>query len=267
MYGYYQHPNAIIRGKKRYYGTGGVILKTLRRFVSSIRSLKRFRLNNLLLESDGDIGACLDELMGTSGETLEYLEILNYTSHIIPLYNIGLFPNLRTLTISSHSLNDDVLLLFANHLLLLSRINIVQDELAIPCRYSDSVWIEIQTILTESKRSWYIQMCTKGKCKAEPFWPGHPAPVRAIVYNTRTTKIVQPSIYACTEQYSRTLEVYVSPSLARSRAEGKRKKNTTVSGSFAIDVPIVYPSVVSRSSGYGLHQSGEKCPLSAHLSH
>lgn len=210
MYGYFQHPNAIIRGKKRYYGTGGVILKTLRHFIASVRSLKHFTLNNLLLESSNDIGACLEELMGTSSETLEYLQILNYTSQIIPLYNIGLFSNLRRITISSHSLNDEVLLLFANHLCLLSCLNIVHDELTIPCRYSDDTWTEIETILYENKRSWHIKISTRGKCKTEPFWPSSPAPVRTIVYDTRTTKVIQSSIYACTEQYSKTLESYVS---------------------------------------------------------
>jgi hypothetical protein len=207
---YYQQPNAFIRGKKRYYGTGGVILQTLRRFISSIRHLKRFHLNNLLLESNSDIGACLNELLENSCETLEYLEILNYTSHIIPLYIIGLFPKLNSIIISSHSLSDDVLLLFANHLIYLRRLNIVQDELTIPCRYSDSVWTEIDSILRDNKRQWFIRMITKGKCKNEPFWPGSPAPVRAIVYDTCSIKVIQTSIYTCMEQYSDTLETYVS---------------------------------------------------------
>ena len=206
---YFQHPNAFIRGKKRYYGTGGVILQTLRRFISSVRGLRRFHLNNLLLESDSDVGACLDELLENSGETLEYLEILNYTSHILPLYIVGLFVNLKTVVISPHSLSDDVLLLFANHLVSLRRLTIIQDELTILCRYSDTVWTEIETICKENKRSWHIEMFTKGKCKSEPYWPANPAPVRAIVYDTRTIKVVQSSIYTCMEQYSRTLEVYV----------------------------------------------------------
>jgi hypothetical protein len=207
---YYQHPNAFIRGKKRYYGTGGIILQTLRRFISSIRGLKRFHLNNLLLESDSDIGACLDELLENSCETLEYLEILNYTSHITALYIVGLFTNLNSLSISSHSLSDDVLLLFANHLIHLYRLNIIQDELTIPCRYSDSVWIEIENILKENKRKWFMRMITKGKCKSEPFWPSSPAPIRAIIYDTSSIKVVQNSIYTCMEQYSKTLETYVS---------------------------------------------------------
>lgn len=210
---YYQHPNAFIRGKKRYYGTGGMILQTLRRFISSIRSLKRFRLNNLLLESDHDIGACLDELLTNSCETLEYLEILNYTSHIIPLYNVGLFVNLQTLSISSHSLDDNVLLLFANHLIHLYHLNIIHDELTIPCRYSESIWTDIDIILKENKRKWSIRMIIQGKCKTEPFWPFNPAPVQAIIYDTRTIKVVQNSIYTCMEQYSKNMEIYVRESL------------------------------------------------------
>lgn len=206
----YQQANAIIRGKKRYYGTGGNILQTLRRFVSSIRGLKRFYLNNLLLSSSSDIGACLDELLENSCETLEHLEILNYTSDIIPLYIVGLFSNLYSLSISSHSLSDDVLLLFANHLTNLNRLNIIQDELTIPCRYSDTVWVEISIILRENKRQWFIRMVTKGKCKVEPFWPTHPAPVGAIVYDTRSIRASKSSIYTCMEQYSKSLEIYVS---------------------------------------------------------
>jgi hypothetical protein len=53
-------------------------------------------------------------------------------------------------------------------------------------------------------------MMIKGKCKSEPFWPNSPAPVGAIVYDTRAIKVVQNSIYACMEQYSKTLETYVS---------------------------------------------------------
>lgn len=208
---YYQHPNAFIRGKKRYYGTGGVILQTLRRFISSLRGLKRFHLNNLLLESSQDIGACLEEVLANSYETLEYIEILNYTSHITPLYNIGLFVNLNTILISSHSLDDGVLLLFANHLIHLYRLSIIQDELTIPCRYSDSVWTEIAMILKENQRKWIIQMISKGKCKNEPLWPSSPAPVRAIIYDTRSIRVVQNSIYSCMEQYSKTMEIYVSP--------------------------------------------------------
>ncbi|CAF0952922.1 unnamed protein product [Rotaria sp. Silwood1] len=205
---YYQQPNVFISGKKRYYGTGGIILQTLRRFISSIRCLKRFHLNNLLLESNSDIGACLDELLENSCETLEYIEILNYTSQIIPLYIVGLFTNLYIISISSHSLNDDVLLLFANHLIHLHRLNIIQDELTIPCRYSDSIWTEIDIILRENKREWCIRMITNGKCKNEPFWLTKPAPVRAIVYDTSLIRVVQTSIYTCMEQYSKTLEIY-----------------------------------------------------------
>lgn len=207
---YYQHPNAFIRGNKHYYGTGGMILQTLRRFISSVRRLKRFTLNNLLLESNSDIGACLEELLENSSETLESMEILNYTSHITALYNVGLFSNLNTLSISSHSLSDDVLLLFANHLLHLYRLNIVQDELTIPCRYSDAVWTEIESILKENKRKWFVRMITKGKCKSEPLWPSYPAPIRAIVYDTLKIKIVRSSLYTCMENYSKTLEIYVS---------------------------------------------------------
>ncbi|CAF0989096.1 unnamed protein product [Adineta steineri] len=205
---YYQESNVFIRGKKRYYGTGGVILQTLRRFISSIRCLKRFHLNNLFLGSDSDIGACLDELIEHSCETLQYIEILNYTSHTIPLYIVGLFSNLNTISISSHSLDENVLLLFANHLTHLYRLNIVQDELTTPCRYPDTVWSEIEIILRENKRQWFIQMSTQGKCKCEPYWPGSPAPVRAIVYNTCSIKVDKTSIYTCMEQYKTTLETY-----------------------------------------------------------
>jgi hypothetical protein len=207
---YFQQPSAFIRGNKRYYGTGGVILQTLRRFISSIHGLKCFRLNNLLLESKSDIGACLDELLENSSETLEYLEVLNYTTEIIPLYLVGLFANLRTVSISSHSLNDDVLLLFANHLLYLTHLNIVQDELTTPCQYSDHIWIDILSILQETKRTWFIRMSIKGKCNCEPFWLGHHAPVQAIVYDTCSVRIVQTSIYTCMEQYRKTLQIYVS---------------------------------------------------------
>ncbi|UJR08850.1 hypothetical protein I4U23_013105 [Adineta vaga] len=205
---YYQYPNAFIRGNKRYYGTGGIILQTLRRFISLIRSLKRFRLNNLLLELNSDIGACLDEVLENSCETLEYIEVLNYTSHITPLYTVGLFPNLHTVSISSHSLDDNVLLLFANHLIYLRRLDIVQDELTILHRYRDSVWTEIETILKDNKRKWCIRMITKGKCKDEPIWPQNPAPIRAILYDTCSIKVVQTSIYTCMEQFNTTLETY-----------------------------------------------------------
>ena len=211
---YFQHPNAFIRGNKRYYGTGGVILQTLRRFLSSVHGLKRFQLNNLLLESDSDIGACLDELLENSCDSLEHIEILNYTSHVIPLYLVGLFVNLKSVSISSHSLNDDVLLLFANHLIRLSRLNIVQDELTIACRYSESVWTDIAGILRENQRTWFVQMLTRGKCKTEPFWPTSPAPVRGIVYDTNSIRVVHTSIYTCMEQYGRTLETYVSQRMA-----------------------------------------------------
>jgi len=210
MNAYFQHPNAFIRGNKHYYGTGGVILQTLRRFISSIHNLKRFHLNNLLLDTSSDIGACLEELLVNSCETLEYIEVLNYTSHIIPLYTVGLFPNLQTISISSHSLNEDVLLLFANHLVHLSRLIIVHDELTIPCRYADQIWFDIEQILRETKRQWFIKMLTNGKCKAEPFWPVHPAPICSIVYETTSIKIVQNSIYTCMEQYKDSLEIYVS---------------------------------------------------------
>ncbi|CAF4457618.1 unnamed protein product, partial [Adineta steineri] len=118
--------------------------------------------------------------------------------------------NLNTISISSHSLDENVLLLFANHLIHLYRLNIVQDELTTPCRYPDSVWSEIEIILRENKRQWLIQMSTQGKCKCEPYWPGSPAPVRAIVYNTCSIKVDKTSIYTCMEQYKTTLETYVS---------------------------------------------------------
>ena len=240
---YFQHPNAFIRGNKRYYGTGGVILQTLRRFLSSVHGLKRFQLNNLLLESDTDIGACLDELLENSCATLEHIEILNYTSHVIPLYLVGLFVNLKSISISSHSLNDDVLLLFANHLIHLSCLNIIQDELTIPCRYSESVWTDIAAILRDNQRTWFMQMLTRGKCKAEPFWPTCPAPVRGIVYDTSWIRVVHTSIYTCMEQYSRTLETYVSPTFA----SVERDHDEIPLGSPEIDVSCPRTTALSRT--------------------
>jgi hypothetical protein len=250
LHAFYQYPSAIIRGKKRYYGTGGVILQTLRRFISSIRCLKRFSLNNLLLETNSDIGACLDELLQNSCETLEHIEILNYTSHIIPLYTIGLFSNLHSISISPHSLADDVLLLFANHLIHLYRLNIIHDELSIPCRYSDSVWIEIDSILRENQRQWFIRMVTRGKCKTEPFWPGSPAPIRAIVYDTRSVKVVHTSIYTCMEQYSKTLEIYVSDKVNQIKwlvTAQRYKPRFFVLGASQINVSRVYPTFIFRT--------------------
>ncbi|CAF0810947.1 unnamed protein product [Adineta ricciae] len=208
LHAYNEYPNAFIRGNKRYYGTGGTILNKLRKFISSVRSLKRFHLNDLFLASDFDIGACLEELLVNSGETLEYIEVLNYTSYVIPLYTVGLFPNLHTISISPHSLDDGVLLLFANHLIYLRRLDIVHDELTISHRYRDSVWNEIEEILKESKRRWNIRMITKGKCKEEPLWPQGSAPIQSIIYNTCSVKVVQTSIYTCMEQFSATLEIY-----------------------------------------------------------
>lgn len=205
----FQHPNAFIRGNKRYYGTGGVILQTLRRFISSMRHLKTFRLNNLLLEDDTDIGACLYELLETSAETLRSIEVLNYTSHITPMYIVGLFPNLQTVSISFHSLNDDVLLLFANHLPYLSLLKLVQDELTILCRYSSAVWSEIQTILSDRNQQWNVEILVKGKCDFEPMWLERPAPVRKIVYDTQMSRINQSSIYTCLENYRNSLETFV----------------------------------------------------------
>ena len=260
---YYQHPNAFIRGKKRYYGTGGMILQTLRRFISSLRGLKRFSLNNLLLESNSDIGACLEELLENSSETLEYMEILNYTSHITALYNVGLFSNLNTVSISSHSLNEEVLLLFANHLVHLYRLNIVQDELTIPYRYSEAVWTEIESILKENKRQWFIRMITKGKCKSEPLWPSHPAPVRAIVYDTRSIKTVQNSLYTCMENYSKTLEIYVSTE----HGEESLVRHSFFLGSSQIDVSYLYSTFVYRTSGYNLYWPRENLYISSYLSY
>ncbi|CAF1651494.1 unnamed protein product, partial [Didymodactylos carnosus] len=197
--------------KKRYYGTGGTILQTLRRFIRSLKCLKKFKLNNLLLEANSDVGSCLEEVLEHSQDTLESLECLNYTSHILPLYIVGLFSNLKQITISSHSLSDDVLLLFANHTIYLKRLIIVQDELTIPYVCSTAAWIEVDKILYErtfEHSKWHVEMLMTGRCKCEPLWATAPAPIKSIIYETIFSKVNHSSIYTCLENYSKTLEIY-----------------------------------------------------------
>ncbi len=90
-------------------GTGGQMLESVKRVLSSLQGIKRLTVNELHLEGR-DAPGLLDSVVRRCGDTIEYLEIVNVTKDRYPMFYATMFCNLRKLVVSPQQLSHDVLM-------------------------------------------------------------------------------------------------------------------------------------------------------------
>ena len=126
-------------------GTGGQMLESVKRVLSSLEDIKRLVVNELHLEVR-DAPGLLDSVVRKCGDSLEYLEIVNVTKDRYPMFYAAMFCNLRKLVISPQQLTHDVLM----HLLHGTQIEdlvILQNQFTVaPESISHMTWFDVKQI-------------------------------------------------------------------------------------------------------------------------
>ena len=146
-----QHGSTVI-------GTGGQMLESVKRVLSSLEDLKSLTVNELHLEGR-DAPGLLDSVVRKCSDSLEYLEIVNVTKDRYPMFYATMFSNLRKLVISPQQLTHDVLM----HLLHGTQIEdlvILQNQFTMaPESISHMTWFDVKQIKPGKLFSLSVTFC------------------------------------------------------------------------------------------------------------
>ncbi|XP_064625453.1 uncharacterized protein LOC135486532 [Lineus longissimus] len=192
------------------YGTGGNIFRKLKVLISHMPYLTNLKLQNVLL-SLADAQNLLDDVLNNCGDTLKVLEMLNITSEMCPLFQVGMFRNLRRLVISPQQLNEDLLLTIARKSI--NELHISQDQYIIPNSIttpSPETWSEARRLNSLLQ----VKLLCVGRSKYDMVWQ-EKAPVTGVIYDTVYALVTPLSVLNVIDHYSDTLQVYGHKSLPR----------------------------------------------------
>lgn len=95
------------------HGTGGKMMEELRHLLHNMKLLKDLKLNNLMLDC-AEVEGLFEAIAYNCSDTLETMEILNFTKVPYPILDITLFNNIHTLRTSPQHLDDEVIVILAS---------------------------------------------------------------------------------------------------------------------------------------------------------
>ncbi|KAL0277063.1 UNVERIFIED_CONTAM: hypothetical protein PYX00_004479 [Menopon gallinae] len=190
----------------RIFGTGGQILASLKRLMSSLPALTELELIDLMLEYN-DAKFLLDEVCNRCCLQLETLVLINLTKENYELLHPGVFLNLNILVISPQNLGDDLIQLLGytkiNHL------HIKSNAFSPPvqgCRpVSPKIWLQCRK--NNPRLSVHID------CVNDVLWQEE-APVKSIIFNSPTAMVQTDIILSTIEFYGNQLEVFAHHGIA-----------------------------------------------------
>jgi F-box protein 39 len=192
------------------YGTGGNILQKLKELMSHMPCLIHLKLQNILL-SFTDANQVLNDVLNNCSDKLKVLEMLNITSEMCPLFQVGMFQHLCRVVISPQHLNDDLVITIARKSI--NELCISQDQYIIPNTVktpSPDTWLEATHINSLLR----VKLQCVGRSKYDVVWQDK-APVTDVVYDTVYALVTPLSVSNVIDHYSNTLEVYGHKSLPR----------------------------------------------------
>ncbi|XP_067628767.1 F-box only protein 39 [Eurosta solidaginis] len=193
------------------FGTGGQLLKGLKDLLSKLRDLRTLKLVDFVLERF-EAKHLLDEVLEACCTKMRVLNLVNVTTTHCPIMHVGLFINLKVLTISPQNIDDDVLLLLADTKL--KHLHLFQNRytttyLSIsPC--SVKAWRQLKRDNPMLKV--HLRVESMGDCEVV-FQPE--APVYSVTYESPKSKIKPDFILRMVDHYRTRLGVYGHEMLPR----------------------------------------------------
>ncbi|XP_059487557.1 uncharacterized protein LOC132203657 [Neocloeon triangulifer] len=186
------------------FGTGGLLLESLKRLMGSLgRTLRHLQLADLLLERFEAL-KLLDDVCYSGCETLESLTLINVTKVPCQMLHAGVFVKLRVLKLSPQNLGEDLLILLGDcpHL---RHLHIIQNRYTTD-NLSPLSWKSWRACRWANPRL-NVHLQLENVRDGEVLWqPG--SPVRSILYKSAHLKATSGSILTAIDQYRGDLQVY-----------------------------------------------------------
>uniref|UniRef100_T1IND8 F-box domain-containing protein n=1 Tax=Strigamia maritima TaxID=126957 RepID=T1IND8_STRMM len=196
-----------IDDNEQVFGTGGELLKALQRLIINLPGVKNLTLNELLL-NESDANDASNEIARHCSETLMHLRLVNLTKDLCPFLNVGMFNNLRRLTISPQQLSDDMLIVLSQTSI--RHLHVVQNTFTeIGVSVPGSAWRESRRL-----SKFHVHLRIEGRLTKEIIWQEF-APVKSVVYESPYSKVTADSILTVVDLYSKDLQIYGHLSLPR----------------------------------------------------
>ncbi|CAG9808064.1 unnamed protein product [Chironomus riparius] len=183
------------------YGTGGSLLKTLKCLMFELNELRNLKLIDLMLERY-EAKHLLDEVLESCEMALQSLYLVNVTSTHCPIMHVGLFFNLKVLTISPQNLDDDVLQLLASTAIrdLYIFQNNYSPNYAAAC--SEKAWKNFRKDNPKARVHLRAESASQKLVTLQSF-----APINSVTYRTPKNK-ASLDIIKIIDLYKYTLETY-----------------------------------------------------------
>ncbi|XP_055920996.1 F-box only protein 39 [Eupeodes corollae] len=186
------------------FGTGGQLLKCLKNLMTQLTQLRVLKLIDFVLERY-EANHLLDEVLDSCFSHMRVLNLVNVTTTHCPIMHVGLFANLRVLTMSPQNIDDDVINLLADSKL--EHLNILQNRYT-PIAGSITAcgakaWRALKRDNPSLKVHLRVESASDGEILLQP-----EAPVYSILYNAPKTKIKPDLLIRMVDHYKGTLTTY-----------------------------------------------------------
>lgn len=190
------------------HGTGGKMMEELRHLLRNMKLLKDLKLNNLMLD-DAEVEGLFEAIAYNCSDTLETMEILNFTKDPYPILDITLFNNIHTLRTSPQHLDDEVIIILASSSV--SNLHIIQGRYT--CN-TDSVSDDAWRLVKQMAPYFRVTLEVRGHTKTPLILQPH-APVNRIVYDSPNLKFPHETAVWIVHYYHDTLEYFAQKRLPR----------------------------------------------------
>ncbi|XP_062566450.1 uncharacterized protein LOC134228773 [Saccostrea cucullata] len=190
------------------HGTGGKMMEELRHLLQNMKLLKDLKLNNLMLD-EVEVSGLFEAIANNCSDTIQTLEILNFTKVPHPILDVTLFDNLHTLRTSPQHLDDEVIVILASSGV--SNLHIIQGRYTCNADpVSDDAW----RLLKEMAPHFRVTLEVRGHTKTPLMLQPH-APVNRIVYDSSNLKFPHETAIWIVHYYHTLLESFVQKQIPR----------------------------------------------------
>lgn len=191
------------------HGTGGKMMEELRHLLRNMQLLKDLKLNSLMLDQ-AEVTGLFEAIANNCSDTIQTLEILDFTKVPYPILDITLFSNLNVLKTSPQHLDDEVIVILASSGI--TKLHIIQGRYT--CS-ADSVSDEAWRLLKDMSPYFRVTLEVRGHTKTPLILQPH-APVNRIVYDSPNLKLPHETAVWMVHYYHDTLEYFAQKRLPRS---------------------------------------------------
>ena len=191
---------------KQIHGTGGKMLEGMKSLLRSLQNIRDLTINQLLLANE-DLEGALQAVSTHCSDSLQRLELLDFSSNPYPLTEITCFENLQTLVLGPHNVDDEFVLLLAGTVL--TELQLVQDRYTCETApVSADAWRLVKEMAPYLKVSLEIRGRTRDTLLVQP-----QAPVYKVVLATQHHRITDLFISSVIYNYQNTLQIFAQKTL------------------------------------------------------